>query len=239
MEKGLVIITGASSGIGAAIAKLFKEKGYPLLLLARREEKLIKGDRVLCKKVDVTNLKAFKSAVEEAEAKFGPVNCLINNAAVLYLGLFHEQNLEEIKNTLDVNVMGVANGMHLVLPGMIKRKNGTIFNICSVGGHDAFPTQAAYCASKFAVRALTDSVRKEVSNYNIRLMSVSPGAVETEVGSQTTHKNLKTAFDAMRKQANPLDPTVIAQAILYAYEQPIHVCIRELIIAPTPNVTGE
>lgn len=241
MEKGLVIITGASSGIGAAAAEEFKEKGYPLLLLARREEKMsrFKADKVLCKKIDVADLNAFKKAVLEAEAKFGPAECLINSAAVLYLGLFHEQNPEEWKQTIDINLLGTAYGMHLVLPGMVKRRRGTIFNLCSVGGYAAYPTQAAYCASKFGVRAMTDSVRKEVSKYNIRLMIVSPGAVETEVGSQTTVKKLKTEFDAMRKQVNPLDPDVIAQAILFAYEQPNHVCFREMIIAPTPTVSEE
>ncbi len=241
VEKKLVIITGASSGIGAATAKAFKEKGYPLLLVARREDRLakFKSDKVLCRKVDVTNLDAFKKAVQEAEGKLGPADCLISSAAVLYLGLFHEQDPEECKKTLDVNVMGVVNGMHLVLPGMVKRKRGTIFNIGSVASYDSYPTQSAYCASKFAVRALTDVVRKEVSQYNVRLCSVSPGAVETEVGSQTTFKNLKAEFDKMRKQVHPLDPDVIAQAILYAYEQPNPICFREMIIAPTPTVSEE
>jgi len=241
MEKRLVIITGASSGIGAVTAKVFKEKGYPLLLLARREEKLaqFKGNKVLCKKVDVTDLQAFKNAVNEAEAKFGPADCLINNAGILYLGLFHEQNPQEWKETIDINVMGTAYGMHLVLPGMVERKRGTIFNICSVAGHAAYPTMSIYCASKFAVWAMTDTVRKEVSKYNVRLILISPGAVESEVGSQTTFKKLKTEFDAVRKEVNPLDPDSIAQAILYAYEQPQQVCFREMIIAPTPTVSEE
>src|SRR5581483_9715093 len=105
--------------------------------------------------------------------------------------------------------------------------------------HDTYPTQAAYCASKFAVRAMSDCVRKEVSKINVRIMSVSPGAVETEVGSQTTFKKLKSEFDEMRKSVGPLDPEVIAQAILYAYLQPNHVCIREMIITPTPSVSEE
>lgn len=241
MDKKLVVITGASSGIGAALAKVFKEKEYPLLLLARREEKLakFKGDRVICKKVDVTDYPAFKKAIQDAEAKFGPTDCLINDAAVLYLSFFHEQNPDEWKRTFDVNLSGVAYGMHLVLPGMVQRRKGTIFNICSMGGHDAYPTQAAYCASKFAVRALTDSIRKEVSQYNIRLMSVSPGAVETEVGSQTTFKELKAEFDEMRQKVSPLDPIAIAQAIFYAYQQPQQVCFREMIITPTPTVSEE
>lgn len=241
MDKKLVIITGASSGIGEATAKLFKEKGYPLLLLARREEKLdkFKSDKVLCKKVDVSDLNVFKKAVQVAEEKFGPTDCLVNNAGVLYLGLFHEQNPKEWKHTFNVNLLGVAYGMHLVLPSMIKRKRGTIFNICSVSGYEAYPTQAAYSASKFGIRAMTDSVRKEVSKYNVRLMLVSPGAVETEVGKETTFKKLKAEFDEMRKKVNPLDPDTIAEAIFFAYEQPNQVCFREMIITPTPTVSEE
>ncbi len=235
------MITGASSGIGAAIAKIFKKNKYPLLLLARRERKLtrFKSRHVLCKKVDVSDLNALRKAIQEAEEKFGPVGCIVNNAAVLYLGLFHEQNPKEWKHTFDVNILGVAYGMHVVLPGMIRRRKGTIFNICSVAGYAAYPAQAAYCASKFAVRAMTDSVRKEISKYNIRVMSVSPGAVETEVGKQTTSKKLKAEFDQMRKWVGPLEPETIAQAVFYTYLQPEHVCFREMIIAPTPIVREE
>jgi NADP-dependent 3-hydroxy acid dehydrogenase YdfG len=238
MDKGLVIITGASSGIGAALAQLFHEKGYPLLLLARRESK-IKSDRVLCKKVDVSDLSSFKKAVLEAEAKFGPTACLINNAAVLYLALFHEQNPEEWKQTFNVNITGAANGMHLVLPGMVKRRKGTIINISSISGHAPYPLQAAYSASKFALRALTECIRQEVSGYNIRLMLVSPGAVETEVGKETTCPKIKAEFDSMRKAVGPLDPHCIAEAVLFAYEQPDHVCFRDMVITPTPTVSEE
>jgi NADP-dependent 3-hydroxy acid dehydrogenase YdfG len=235
MSKKLVVITGASSGIGAALARLFKEKGYPLLLMAQREERLkeFKSDAVLCKKVDVSDLQALKKSIDEAEKKFGPTDCLINNAAVLYLALFHEQDPQEWRRTFDVNIAGVANGMHLVLPGMVQRKEGTVFNICSVAGHGAYPTQAAYCASKFAIWALTTSVRQEVSPHGVRVMMVSPGAVETEVGKQTSSKQMKASFDEMRKKMNPLDPSSIAKAILYAYEQPPQFCMREMIIAPT------
>lgn len=123
--------------------------------------------------------------------------------------------------------------MHLALPGMVQRKRGTIFNICSVGGHTAYPKQAAYCASKFAVWALTTSVRQEVSPHNVRVMMISPGAVESEVGSHTTSKQLKSDFDAMRKEMEPLDPNNVAQAVLYAYEQPQNFCLREMVLAPT------
>jgi len=237
MDKPLIVVTGASSGIGRAVAQRFKERGHPLLLLARREKLLqqLQSDRVMCKKVDVTDLKTFKIAVEEAQQKFGKVGCLINNAGVMLLGLIQEQNPAEWKQMFDVNVMGVLHGMHIVLPGMIQRREGTIFNVSSIAGKTVFPNHAAYCGTKFAVHAITENVRQEVAQYNIRLVTIAPGVVETELLSHTTSSEIKSTYVEWKKQmgGQGLQAEDIANAIIYAYEQPSSVCLREIVVAPT------
>ena len=164
MSKGLMIITGASSGIGEACAKAFSALGHPLLLIARRVDRLtaLNLPRTLCKQVDVTDRKALLQAIVDAEKQYGPADCLINNAGVMLLGLMHEQDPEQWQQMLDVNVMGVMNGIHAVLPSMIKRQTGTIINVSSVAGRKTFPNHAAYCGTKFAVHALTENIREDV-----------------------------------------------------------------------------
>ncbi len=236
MDKELVVITGASSGIGLATAKVFQEKGYPLLLLARRLEKLkpLEGKNVLCKKVDVTDLDGFKRAVVEAEKQFGLTGCLVNNAGIMLLGTVHEQNPEEWKKMYDVNVMGVLYGMHIVLPGMIQRKKGTIINVSSVAGRFTFPNHAVYCGTKYAVHAITENVRKEVAKHNVRLVTIAPGVVETELLSHTTSDEIKLDYENWKKETGSvLEAHDIALAILYAYTQPQNVCVREIMVAPT------
>jgi NADP-dependent 3-hydroxy acid dehydrogenase YdfG len=236
MDKELIIITGASSGIGLATAKAFHDKGYPLLLLARRLEKFraLEGKNVLCKKVDVTDLEGFKHAVLEAESKFGPAGCLINNAGIMLLGLIQSQDPNEWKQMYDVNVMGVLNGMHIVLPGMIQRKKGTIINVSSVAGRFTFPNHAAYCGTKYAVHAITESVRKEVAKYNVRLVIVAPGAVETELLSHTTSSEIKAGYEGWKNEmGGVLEANDIAKAIVYAYDQPSNVCVREVMVCAT------
>lgn len=236
MSKPLIIITGASSGIGEACAKLFSEQGHPLLLLARRSERLAQhaSDTVMCESVDVTNLDAFKAAVAKAETKFGPADCLVNNAGVMLLGQAHKQNPTEWQTMLDVNVKGVLNGIHTVLDPMIKRNSGTIINISSVAGRKTFPNHAAYCATKFAVHALTENIREEVAEHKVRFITIAPGAVETELLSHTTSETIKQNYEAWKEDmGNVLAPNDIARSVLFAYQQPQSVCIREIVIAAT------
>ena len=155
VTKSLVVITGASSGIGAAMAKSFSAAGHPLLLLARRVEAMqaLELPNSLSISVDVTDAAAIKTAITQAEAQFGPVGCLINNAGVMLLGQIDVQDPNEWSRMLNINVMGVLNGIHAVLADMKARKTGTIINISSVAGRKTFPNHAAYCATKFAVHA--------------------------------------------------------------------------------------
>lgn len=236
MDKKLVVITGASSGFGRETAIRLGEKGYPLLLLARRVEKCeeLNLPNAMCRKVDVTDPDTFRKAIEEAEAKYGKVDCLVNNAGVMLLGEAAAQDMNEWDRMIDVNMKGVLNGIHIVLDDMIKRKGGTIINISSIAGRKTFPNHAVYCGTKFAVHAMTENIREEVSAHNVRMIVIAPGACETELLGHTTSNEIKDSYgewkDAME---GALEPGHVADAIIYAYEQPQHVCIREIVIAKT------
>lgn len=235
-KKSLVVITGASSGIGEATARAFSELGHPLLLIARRLDRLeaLKLPNTLCEKVDVTNRDEFKSAIEKAEAKYGPTDCLINNAGVMYLGLADTQDPKEWEQMVQVNIMGVLNGIHVVLAGMKERRTGTIFNVSSVAGRKTFPNHAVYCGTKFGVHALTDQIREEAASFDVRFVNIAPGVVETELLSHTTSEDIVKDYNQWKKQmGQPLESEDIARSILFAYQQPQRVCIREILICPT------
>lgn len=239
MKKGLVVITGASAGIGKSTAIHFSRAGYPLLLVARRLSHLeaLQLPNSLCVEGDITDLPSFSAAIKSAEEKFGEVECLINNAGVLFAGSTHEQNPADWKKMLDVNILGVLHGIHLVLDKMIQRQRGTIVNISSLAGRKTFSSVGVYCAAKHAVHALTESIREEVADHNIRLVTIAPGNVKTEIWDQAVPEEKKWQYSAYeRKEYENLDPEDIARAILFAYEQPQNVCIREIVLAPTRQV---
>ncbi|MGI2258073.1 SDR family oxidoreductase [Shewanella sp. GXUN23E] len=236
MNKPLVVITGASSGIGAAMARAFSQAGHPLLLLARRLEPMqaLALPNTLCLSLDVTDGEAFKAAITEGESKFGKVGCLINNAGVMLLGLAHEQDPGEWSRMLNINVMGVLNGVHAVLADMKARNTGTIINVSSIAGRKTFPNHAAYCATKFAVHALTENIREEVAMDNVRVITIAPGAVETELLSHTTSEAIKAGYqDWKTEMGGVIMPETIAQAALFAWQQPQNVCVREIVLAAT------
>ncbi|MEN9583211.1 MAG: hypothetical protein RLZZ616_217, partial [Pseudomonadota bacterium] len=185
MTLPLVVITGASSGIGAACAAFFAKRGHPLLLLARRIERLEALDlpKTLCRQVDVTDRATLSEAVVEAEARFGPVDLIVNNAGQMQLSLLAEQSPEEWDRMLDVNVKGVLNGIHAVLPNMLARRHGTIINISSVAGRKTHPRHAVYSGTKFAVHAISENLREEVAPHNVRVITIAPGATDTELVS--------------------------------------------------------
>ncbi len=234
--KKLVVITGASSGIGEAMAKRFSEAGYPLLLVARRLEKLeaLNLPHTLCEKVDVTDRAAFEKAIKKAEEKFGPTECLINNAGVMLLGQLDTQEASEWQKMFDVNVVALLNGMQAVLAPMKKRGSGTIINVSSIAGRKTFPNHAAYCGTKFAVSAISENVREEVADDNIRVISICPGAVETELLSHTTSDEIKEGYEAWKdSMGGVLVSDDIARAAVFVQEQPQNVCIREIVISAT------
>lgn len=234
--KKLIVITGASSGFGKAIAKRFSKAGHPLLLIARRLERLeaLNLPNSLCEKVDVTDSESFKKAIAKAEEKYGAVDCLINNAGAMLLGHIDTQDALEWKRMFDVNVLGLLNGMQSVLAPMKVRRGGTIINISSVAGRKTFANHAAYCGTKFAVSAISENVREEVADYDVRVTTICPGAAETELLSHTTSEEIKGDYTKWKKDiGGVLDADDIARAVLFAYQQPQNVCVREIVVAPT------
>lgn len=234
--KKLVVITGASSGIGAAIAKRFSEHGYPLLLVGRRIEKIeaLNLPNTICEKVDVTNRLSFETAIKKAEEKYGPTDLLINNAGVMLLGQVDVQNPSEWSKMFDVNVVALLNGMQAVLSPMKYRKSGTIINISSVAGRKTFPNHAAYCGTKFAVSAISENVREEVAEFGVRVSTICPGAVETELLGHTTSQEIIDGYQDWKKSmGGVLAADDIARNALFIYEQPQSVCIREIVVAAT------
>lgn len=236
MQKPLIVITGASSGIGEATARRFAALGYPLLLLARRLDRLQALDLpdTMCRQVDVRDAAAISVAVAEAEAKFGPADAIINNAGVMLLSEVAKQQASEWQSMLDVNVHGVLNGIQAVLGGMLARRHGTIINVSSIAGRKTFPNHAVYCGTKFAVHAISENLREEASHHDVRVITIAPGAVETELLSHTTDVAVRTGYEEWKRTMGPvLRADEVADAILYAYQAPQHVCIREIVLAAT------
>lgn len=236
MTKPLIIISGASSGIGAALAKTFSAAGHPLLLLARRVAKMEALDlpNTLCRGVDVTDRAQVVAAVKEGEGKFGLADAIINNAGCMLLGEIHDQDPTEWDRMIDLNVKGVMNGIHAVLPGMKARRAGSIINISSIGGRRPVKDHAIYCGTKFAVHAISEVLRAEVAADNVRVMVIAPGIVRTELLSHTTNQKLLHEYERSRKgKGETLEAEDIANTVLFVYQQPQNINIREVVIAAT------
>jgi NADP-dependent 3-hydroxy acid dehydrogenase YdfG len=190
---------------------------------------------VLALSVDVTDRAALTAAVQQAEARFGPADAIINNAGVMLLGDITQQDPEQWDRMLDVNVKGVLNGVHAVAAGMTQRKRGSIINVSSVAGRKTFPNHVAYVGTKFAVHGLSENLREELSTHNVRVTTIAPGAVETQLLSHTTDESIKTGYQAWKADmgGKVLTAEDVANAIHYAYAQPAGVCIREVMLAAT------
>lgn len=234
--KKLAIITGASSGIGKAIAYKLSELGHPLLLLSRRKHLLedLNFPNTLCKQVDIRNLESFNEAICEAESLYGATDLLVNNAGVMLLGDIDKQSVSEWNDMIDTNVNGVLNGIHCVLKNMKNTKTGTIINISSIAGRKTFKNHAIYSATKSAVHALSESIREELSDSNVRMSIIAPGVVETGLLGRTSFSDIRNDYIKMKKSmGGGLEAATIADTVAYIYTQPQSVCIREILIAPT------
>ena len=239
--KKLVVITGASSGFGKALAQEFAKDGYPLLLLARRAERLAELNlpNTICEAVDVTDRPAFEAAVRRAEAVYGKADLMVNNAGVMLLGNLEDQDPNEWQTMLDVNVTGVMNGMQIVMNDMKARSCGTIINLSSIAGVKPFGNHAAYCATKYGVVGLSEVARMELAPYNVRVMRICPGAVATELLSHTTSDAIKEGYHQWKEAAGvgAITAQDIAKTIKFAYEMPQGVNLREIQIADTKQDT--
>ena len=236
--KGKVVaITGASSGIGEATARLLAERGAHIVVGARRTERLEKlvadinarGGSARFRAVDVTSRKDTQAFVDFAKAEFGRIDVLVNNAGVMPLSNMAEVKVDEWDRMIDVNIRGVLHGIAAVLPDMKARGNGQIVNVASIGAHVVVPTGAVYCATKYAVWAISEGLRQE--NPDIRVTTISPGVVATELGDDISDATARDYVKELRKKA--LTPDAIARAIAYAVEQPDEVDVNEVIVRPT------
>lgn len=235
----VVLVTGASSGIGEATARLLIKQGHRVVLGARRTDRLgalaeelrSSGGKVEFRSLDVTKMEDMRDFVAFAEAKCGPADVIVNNAGVMPLSPLNALKVAEWDRMIDVNVRGVLHGIAATLPGMEARGRGHIINISSIGGHAVSPTAAVYCATKYAVRAISDGLRQETDK--IRVTVVSPGVVESELADSISDARARDAMKAFRRVA--LAPEAIARAIAYAIEQPEDVDVSELVVRPTAS----
>lgn len=234
--KKLVVITGASSGIGMEFAKRFSREGHLVLMLARRQDVMeeLHLPNCLCRGVDVTDLTAMEGAIREAEAIYGKTDLLINCAGLMLLGHPDRQDFEEWSRMIDVNVKGVLAGTKVVLADMMARNEGTIINISSIAGRKTFDNHSVYCGTKYAVHAITESMRKEVAGSNVRMIVIAPGVVETPLLSHTSDQAIKDNYDLWKQSIDGgLEPAQIADCAWFAYQMPQSVCVREIVIAKT------
>ena len=238
IDAKVIIITGASSGIGEATAKLLAGKGALLMLAARREERLQKlvqeietaGGTASYQVTDVTKREALQELVEATLQKYDRLDVLINNAGLMPLSPLDALKVDEWDQMVDVNIKGVLYAVAAALPVMRKQKKGHIVNLASVAGIKVFPSGAVYCATKSAVRALSEGIRLE-SKGEIRSTMISPGAVDTELTEHISDK--ETADNTQNLYQGAIDAEAIARAIVYALEQPEDVDVNEIVIRPT------
>ena len=234
------MITGASSGIGAATAKTFSEAGHPLLLVSRRLERMenLKLPNSLARSVDVLDVKSFAEAVSEAETLYGPVDLLVNNAGYMNLEHTAQQSPQEWQKQFEVNCIGLLNCTSVIFPEMIKRKSGTIVNIGSTAGRNIYENHTAYNGTKYAVKAMSESLRREASPHNVRVIMVSPGLVDSELTNGTSNTQILEAREIYRESiGGALQGDDIARGILFAYQQPQNLCVWELVMAPTKQLS--
>ena len=233
-----VIITGASSGIGEATAKMLAERGAKLMLAARREDKLDKlvaeieanGGTAAYQVVDVTKQSQVQALADETLKQYGKIDVMLNNAGIMPLSRIDKFLVEEWERTIDINIKGVLYGIAAVLPAMQKAQSGHIINISSVAGHVVFPTAAVYCGTKYAVRAITEGLRQEVGK-DIRCTIISPGAIATELTNHISDEEASKGANQFSGVA--IGAEAIASAIAYAIEQPKEVDINEILLRPT------
>lgn len=237
----IVLVTGASSGIGAAIARDLAAAGAKVMLGARRVDRLealvaeitAAGGTARAQALDVTGRADVAAFADAARAAWGRVDVIVNNAGVMPLSPMASMKVDEWDRMVDVNIKGVLHGIAAVLPEMAARGSGHIVNMASIGALRVVPTAAVYCATKFAVRAISDGLRQE--HDAIRVTCVHPGVVESELADTITDP--ATAAMMRDWRAIALTPDAIARAVRFAIEQPEDVDVSEIVVRPTrsPN----
>jgi NADP-dependent 3-hydroxy acid dehydrogenase YdfG len=240
IEGKVVVITGASSGLGEASARLLSAQGASVVLGARRQDRIKSladeltagGGRALAVTTDVTHRDQVKKLVDAAVQACGRIDVMINNAGLMPQSLLEHLKIDEWDRMIDVNIKGVLYGIAAALPYMQKQKAGHIINVSSVAGHRVGPGTAVYAATKYAVRALSEGLRQEVKPYNIRTTVISPGAVATELPDSVTNPDAAARIHKFYADlAIPADS--FARAVAFAMSQPDDVDINEILFRPT------
>jgi NADP-dependent 3-hydroxy acid dehydrogenase YdfG len=240
IEGKVVVITGASSGLGEATARHLAAQGASVVLGARRLERLQaladelnnQGGKALAAETDVTDPNQVQRLVDEAVQTYGRVDVIINNAGLMPHSPLERRKIDDWNRTIDVNIKGVLYGIAAVMPYMQEQKSGHIINVSSVAGHKVRAGGVVYAATKHAVRVISEGLRQEVKPYNIRTTVISPGAVDTELPGSATEadvaQNLQNYYDEF---AIPADS--FARAVAFAISQPEEVDINEILFRPT------
>jgi NADP-dependent 3-hydroxy acid dehydrogenase YdfG len=234
----VVLITGASSGIGEATARHLASSGHRVVLGARRASRVAtavdeineSGGTALGLPLDVTSLPEVQNFVEAAEQEFGRIDVLVNNAGVMPLSMLADLRVDEWNQMIDVNLRGVLHGIAGVLPTMRRQRSGHIVNVASVSAYRVDPTAAVYCATKFAVRALSEGLRLE--SDDVRVTVVSPGLTRTELFDGIHAPKARDAVLGMVEQTS-IAPAAIADAIGFAISRPADVDVNEIVVRPT------
>jgi NADP-dependent 3-hydroxy acid dehydrogenase YdfG len=235
----VVVITGASSGLGEATARLLSAQGASVVLGARRVDRIQSladeltgsGGRALAIPTDVTHYDQVKRLVDAAVQTYGRIDVMINNAGLMPHSPLERLKIEDWNRTIDVNIKGVLYGIAAALPYMKQQKAGHIINVSSVAGHKVRPTSAVYAATKAAVLTLSEGLRQEVKPYNIRTTVISPGAVATELPNSVTEPDIAENVRKSYEIAIPAES--FARAVAYAMSQPEEVDVNEILFRPT------
>ena len=243
IEGKVVIITGASSGIGEAVAKHLTALGAKVSLGARRKEKLDQivqdieqsGGSARAFITDVTKKDDLHALVKNTIEAFGRVDVIFNNAGLMPLSRLENLHYEEWEKMIDTNIKGVLYGIGAILPVFKEQKSGHFINVSSVAGHRVGPGAAVYSATKFAVRAISEGLRQEVKPYNIRTTIISPGAIKTELPDTITDQKIKEVMQPVLDIA--ISPESIARAVAYVIEQPEEFDVNEIILRPTAQAS--
>jgi NADP-dependent 3-hydroxy acid dehydrogenase YdfG len=239
-HQKVVLITGASSGIGEATAAHLAMQGMRLVLGARRTDRLdalasrlrAEGCSVAVARLDVTSLESMQNFVDLALDLHGRIDVIVNNAGVMPLSRLDALKIGEWNQMIDVNVRGVLHGIAAALPVMQRQRSGQIINMASIGAYTVSPTAAVYCATKFAVAAISEGLRQEVGG-DIRVTVVSPGVVESELADSISDPSGREEMRSFRQIA--IKPDAIARTIQFAIEQPADVDVSEIIVRPTAS----
>lgn len=242
LESKVALITGASSGIGAATARVLATNGVIVGLAARRKDKLVDlkneiesiGGKAVVLEMDVTDANSVNNGVQNLIETFGTIDILVNNAGIMPLSDVESLKTEEWHRMVDVNIKGVFNSTAAVIPQMIKQNSGHIFNLSSIAGRKTFKGLSVYCATKHAIAAFSDIMRLELApKYKIRVTNLQPGAVATELYDHISDKKYRQDMADLEKQMTFLSGEDIANSVIYALQQPDHLNVAEIFILPT------